>query len=312
MTRPRVSIVIPAFNAEKYINQAIQSVLDQSYSDFELVVIDDGSNDATWDVISSFNDSRVRKYRHALNMGVCHARNTGLLSARGEWITFLDADDLWHKKRLEILLNIAQKDAGRFIGSNSVVCCSSLDGVLIPWKIFYNLSEYSNGDLYQPKIEDLFKYGLASTFPIIPLDWIKKNRIEFRQEYRGHDWLIFILHLIQSGLVYCISHEELYFWRLDPSSSSNSLLDITTQIESYEYIRSLNWISASSLKYLDRAEAISKYRRVPAAVREGRWGLALKYLITYPMSGIYLLFNIRNWRKGKRERLKLILNKRKY
>jgi teichuronic acid biosynthesis glycosyltransferase TuaG len=89
---PLVSIVMPAYNAQKYIKEAIRSVLNQSYTAWELVVINDGSTDATASIVAAFNDPRIRRIDQE-NRGVSAARNAGLDAANGKYITFLDADD---------------------------------------------------------------------------------------------------------------------------------------------------------------------------------------------------------------------------
>jgi glycosyltransferase involved in cell wall biosynthesis len=91
--RSLVSIIIPCYNNAAYVSEAIQSALDQSYRPCEVIVIDDYSTDDSWDVIQSFGD-RILSRRRSTNSGACVARNDGLELARGEFIQFLDADDL--------------------------------------------------------------------------------------------------------------------------------------------------------------------------------------------------------------------------
>ncbi len=89
----RVSIVIPCYNNQDFIAQAIQSALSQNYSNLEIIVVDDGSTDNSWAVISEFSDSRLLSFQQA-NQGACVARNLGLQRASGDFIKFLDADDV--------------------------------------------------------------------------------------------------------------------------------------------------------------------------------------------------------------------------
>src|SRR5919199_5480676 len=100
---PLISVVIPAYNSEKTIQETIKSVLKQSFKNLELIVIDDGSKDSTFDIVSSFSDSRLRVFSY-LNAGVSASRNRGLAKAAGEFISFLDADDLWTPDKLEAQL----------------------------------------------------------------------------------------------------------------------------------------------------------------------------------------------------------------
>jgi len=99
---PRISVIIPSYNRANTIGRAIQSALSQSYQDFEIIVIDDGSTDHTEEVIRSFQDSRIRYIRHNRNRGGSAARNTGIHAARGEYIAFLDSDDEWLPQKLEL------------------------------------------------------------------------------------------------------------------------------------------------------------------------------------------------------------------
>jgi glycosyltransferase involved in cell wall biosynthesis len=98
---PKVSIIIPTYNRAQFIAEAIQSVLDQTFQDFELLIVDDGSTDNTREIVGSFKDQRI-KYIHQENRGVSAARNNGILASSGEYIAFLDSDDLWLPQSLEL------------------------------------------------------------------------------------------------------------------------------------------------------------------------------------------------------------------
>jgi glycosyltransferase involved in cell wall biosynthesis len=100
MDSPIVSIIMPAYNAEKYIAESIQSVIDQTLTNWELLITDDGSIDETSNIIKSFNDKRIQLITQK-NSGVSDARNEGLSLAIGKYITFLDADDILPSKSLK-------------------------------------------------------------------------------------------------------------------------------------------------------------------------------------------------------------------
>ncbi len=101
MPEPKITVLMPAYNAGKYIREAISSVLVQTFGDFELMIVNDGSKDDTLDVISSFNDSRIVVI-HQANKGVAAALNTGLKYARAPYIARFDADDICYSTRLQI------------------------------------------------------------------------------------------------------------------------------------------------------------------------------------------------------------------
>lgn len=105
---PLVSVVIPVFNGERFLREAVQSVLDQKYSPVEIIIIDDGSTDGTATVARSLPET-VR-YLHQTNQGPAAARNRGIEQARGSLIAFADADDLWPAAKLELQLPYLIKD----------------------------------------------------------------------------------------------------------------------------------------------------------------------------------------------------------
>ncbi len=110
---PLVSVVMPAYNAEKFITDAVLSVLNQTYQDYELIVIDDCSTDSTYQILTEIckKDNRIKLYRNAVNSGVSYTRNFGVSKACGEWIAFLDSDDIWAADKLEKQLRATLRES---------------------------------------------------------------------------------------------------------------------------------------------------------------------------------------------------------
>lgn len=106
---PLVSVIIPTCNRAQFLSEAIKSVLKQTFRDLELIVVDDGSQDETRLIVQEFA-SKVR-YFYQENKGVSAARNVGIRAARGQYVAFLDSDDLWKKRKLEIQMNYLQGDS---------------------------------------------------------------------------------------------------------------------------------------------------------------------------------------------------------
>ncbi|MBR4863350.1 MAG: glycosyltransferase [Oscillospiraceae bacterium] len=98
---PKVSVVMPAYNAEAYIGAAIESILNQSFTDFEFLILNDCSADGTEDIIKSYNDSRIVYLKNEKNMGVAATLNKGFAVAQGDYIARMDADDIAHPRRFE-------------------------------------------------------------------------------------------------------------------------------------------------------------------------------------------------------------------
>jgi glycosyltransferase involved in cell wall biosynthesis len=104
---PRVSVVLPVYNGERFIGEAIQSVLDQTFHDFELVVVDDGSTDNTETIVRQLKGPII--YHRQENQGAGIARNLGVAFAQGEWIAFIDADDIWDTQKLSTQFEYLEK-----------------------------------------------------------------------------------------------------------------------------------------------------------------------------------------------------------
>lgn len=107
--KPDVSVIIPTYNRANLVGRSIQSVLSQTYRDFEVIIVDDASKDNTEDIIKSFFDKRIRYIRHKENKGGSAARNTGIRLAKGEFLAFLDSDDEWLPEKLEKQIEVFQK-----------------------------------------------------------------------------------------------------------------------------------------------------------------------------------------------------------
>lgn len=124
---PKISVIVPVYNAEKTLARCVDSVLSQSFRQFELVLVDDGSTDLSGEMCDEYGktDMRVRVI-HQNNKGQASARNKGIQYARGEWISFVDADDMIHKQFLEILFQAAMKN------NVKISVCGTFEGDKLP------------------------------------------------------------------------------------------------------------------------------------------------------------------------------------
>jgi len=127
MSLPKVSVLIPSYNHEKYVKEAIESVLNQTFQDFELIITDDGSTDGTVDKIKEFDDERIQLYVFDENQGACNAMNNCIKHAKGKYIAYISSDDVWETYKLEKQINFIEKNPdievvfskASFIGENS-------------------------------------------------------------------------------------------------------------------------------------------------------------------------------------------------
>jgi glycosyltransferase involved in cell wall biosynthesis len=140
-SKPIVSVIIPTYNREKYICNAVESVLNQTYSNFEIIIVDDGSTDNTPNLILEYNDNRI-KFLSQKNQGQGVARNTGIIASSGKFIAFLDSDDIWKITKLE--------DQIKFFQANKEIAWSYTDAYafdILSGDVLYlfsdNVSQYS-------------------------------------------------------------------------------------------------------------------------------------------------------------------------
>lgn len=118
LERGLVSIILPTFNAQAFVLESIQSILEQTYTNWELIIVDDGSTDRTIDIIKEINDERIHLIQLETNRGAAIARNTALENVSGEYIAFLDSDDLWVKDKLMYQIAFMKENNYLFTSTN--------------------------------------------------------------------------------------------------------------------------------------------------------------------------------------------------
>ncbi len=120
MMQPLVSIITPSYNSLRFIEDSVRSVLNQTYTNFELIIVDDCSKDNSWSLIQELvkQDNRIQTYQLQQNSGAAMARNFGIQKANGKYLAFLDSDDLWDEKKLEKQVNFMESNNYNFSFTN--------------------------------------------------------------------------------------------------------------------------------------------------------------------------------------------------
>lgn len=167
---PAVSVVIPAYNRVHCVAAAVESVFTQTFRDFEIIAVDDGSSDGTHEVLRSFGD-RIRLIRQE-NHGVSSARNTGVRVARGKWIAFLDSDDRWHPDKLERQIAALEKYSAKICFTRAI----SDHGEKFPDIEFIAATLREPGLFYVENAVD--SVCLSPRHPLIPTMVADKNLLE--------------------------------------------------------------------------------------------------------------------------------------
>lgn len=210
---PLVSVIMPVYNVESYILASINSILNQTYKNFELIVIDDCSNDNTWSIITklSFLNPRIRCFRNETNMKIAASLNFGISVSRGDYILRMDGDDISSENRIERMLN--------FLYSNT-------DIDLVGCEMFL-MDDLSNIIGYRSllncfiHLKKILKY--ASPVPHI---WLCRRSVydkvgEYR--YSGVEDYDFLLRMVSMGMKFCNMKEALYYVRIRSGNTSSTI-----------------------------------------------------------------------------------------
>jgi glycosyltransferase involved in cell wall biosynthesis len=209
---PLVSVVIPAFNASRYIRQAVDSVLAQSLPDLELIVVDDGSTDDTREVLSRVSDPRLRVLRDT-NHGPAHARNQGCRAARAtRYVAFLDADDWWDVDKL-----LKQT---RFLEANPDLVAAGcfMRYVSSSGKVLGETGQVLEAaDLSRVEAGELFPFPMSS-FVVERTKLAKVGLFDESFRYAGSEDLDFVSRMVRQGPIQCLP-DVLGSYRVHPGSA---------------------------------------------------------------------------------------------
>lgn len=208
---PLVSVIMPAYNAARFIEEAIHSVVNQTEKNWELFVIDDCSSDNSFEIAQrqAAKDPRIQVLRNSTNLGVANARNRGIGLAKGEYIAFLDSDDIWHPEKLERQLD-------KIKNSHAVICYCS-------YQIIGAAGEKVRADYLVPEtavFEDILKENyIQCSAMLIKADIVKKYL--FNTEFFHEDYILG-LDILGAGEQAVGCREPLLSWRyLENSRSFN-------------------------------------------------------------------------------------------
>jgi teichuronic acid biosynthesis glycosyltransferase TuaG len=215
----KVSIIMPAFNVEKYIARSIESVVMQTYPDWELIVIDDGSTDATASIVADLKGKENRiKYYYQENKKLPAARNTGIAHATGEWIAFLDADDLWEPNKLSVQFKYIKEVVADvyFSGGYSM---DENDKTIAEYKTIYG--SFTGIEIYKLLF---FQNPIPVLSVIMKRSWVMKVGPQ-DETLICEDW-DYWLRLGYSGAKFYGIDEKLFRYRINPQGISSKVLQM--------------------------------------------------------------------------------------
>ena len=209
--RPKISVLMPVYNTkEEYLREAVESILNQTFSDFEFIIINDGSTNNAKDVILSYSDPRI-KYFEQENQGISATTNRMLDMAQGEYIAMMDSDDISLKDRLQLQLNYLETH-------------SDIDIVSGCYRTMHDNKDCitQNKTLYVKYLDLLRDNPIPGAVSFIRNDFIKKNKLHFDETYNCVQDYKFWADAIRFTSQIPVLQEVVYLYRILPNSNSHN------------------------------------------------------------------------------------------
>ena len=232
---PLVSVVIPTYNSEDYIAEALTSVLNQTHQNLEVLIVDDASTDNTIETVSQFakKDHRITLEKLEINSGAATARNTAIKKAKGSYISFLDSDDKWLPNKLELQLKlIKEKDCAVVFSS---YYCMNENGVSLN-KIVTALPRLN----FQKILKCNYIGNLTGMYSVKKLGKLYAPDIRKRQ-----DWALWITAIQKAGTAYGISEPLAVYRERQNSISSNKFKMLTYNFSIYKDFLKYSYIKST-------------------------------------------------------------------
>lgn len=281
MSNPSLSIIMPVYNASQFVSEAIQSALNQTYKDLELIIINDGSSDNSKSIIKSFTDSRIKYFENKKNSGIVFSRNRGLKLANGEYIGMLDADDIAFPEKFEEQIAFLQKNTSfgmvgswaRFIDKEGKPISGSWKLTASPERIpsimFFKNYFLQSAVLYRSSC--IRNYTFKRGFDILEdyLIWLEIikdykcwNLQKYLVSYRIHGGGVTKKHsgekLEKEKKVFRILFQEL---KLDPTSQELEMHLLIRNDQKISDIKTLKSIEKWLLKILEKNRSLGVYNQ---------------------------------------------------
>ncbi|MBT9252271.1 MAG: glycosyltransferase family 2 protein [Brockia lithotrophica] len=297
--RTRASVIVPAWNAERTIEQAIRSVQVQTLSDLEILVIDDGSKDGTAEVVRRIaaEDGRVRLLRNEVNRGPSAARNLGLREARGDWLAILDADDFFFRKdRLELLISVGEGYGADIVADDLYVFKDGDTRYLSKFKEILGIVIDSPREI---DLSFFINYDLGSLKPIFRTKFIKEKSIKYNENLVIREDFVLIVELMLNGAKFILYPQAGYAYRVHSNSIQTKVYDEKEELnkDSIEYIQKIlsdPRMSQKERESLIRYIRLANYYRFISMIKRKRLLKSIKIFKEDPRVFFVLLNRILN------------------
>ena len=236
MKEPLVSVIMPSYNSKKYVLESITSVINQSYSNWELIIVDDCSIDGSAsyisDLIKELGDDRIIFSKQKINNGPAFTRNIAITKARGNYIAFLDSDDLWHPDKLKLQMHFMIENNFSFT--------------------FHNYSAYNSSlkrKLYTVNCPSKLNYESYAKNTIIGCLTVIIDKTHFRDYLMpliksSHDMALWLKLLKSTDFAHCLHHNLAFYRVLDNSNTSSKFKASKDVWKVYRKIEKINFLKS--------------------------------------------------------------------
>jgi succinoglycan biosynthesis protein ExoO len=298
-----VSVIIPAYNTEKYIAKAIASALGQTLKNIEVIVVDDASADNTVPVVKSFSDPRLKLLINEQNLGAGGARNRALKAAQGNWVAVLDSDDWYAPERLEKLVAVAEETQADLVADNLLLI---EDGQDHPWgtligesgESINSIQEITAVDFVKSDIECQPGLKLGFSKPLFRREFLVQHQIEYDRTIAVTQDFWLDMDCFLHGARFFLIPEAYYYYRSRAGSlvSSNKIKRledecraITNFLENKEYLHNNPEVLAALLEKMAETKNWRDYYCIVEPLKQGNIFTALGGIKRHPYFWIHFL-----------------------
>jgi succinoglycan biosynthesis protein ExoO len=303
----RATIIIPTYQSAATLARAIQSAVDQTMRDIEIIVADDGSTDATWPMIEDWLDRepRLRALRNEHNCGKSAMMNCATSFARGRWIAVLDADDWYHPERLAALVAIGERRNVAMVADNQLLYDAAADTVVgaawpsadADWKLSFD--DYLVG----ANAYDSFNFGMLK--PIVRTEFVRASRLAYDERARFSEDYLYLLELFARGGDAAVSDTPYYFYTQPFGAVSHRWSNSTRRRYDFRAARDLvrshlhkiaGRLSPRQTKFVARTcwrlASLENYFSAKESLKRKGWRAFVTRLVTHPSSFDYALHRL--------------------
>ena len=267
---PKISIIMNCYNGEKYLNESLNSILKQTYKNWEVIFFDNKSTDNSKKIFKKIKDKRFKYFRSKKKLTLYTARNYAVKKAKGSYISFLDVDDLWVKNKLYKQMNLINKKKSSFVFSNCYILSKKK-------KITFIKKKYKNRHITQDLLNN---YNVPILTVIFKKNLLKKYKLSFNKKYNVIGDLDLFMKL-SKNIMFDYIHEPLAIYRLHSNNYS--------QIHHSKHNEELSFWFKKNKKIFNDFNFDSflinlKYRKIKSDIYENKYQKALINFIKFPLS----------------------------